>query len=93
MDVDETGMAIVWKCYPRAFSKIYEGKSCYVYEAEESFFVKGATGWDAELVSEHDVPVINEGYVPDLYSRLMEEVNKGNLLANSVILKMINIRN
>jgi len=40
------------------------------------------TNWDAELVCENDVPVHNEILVQDLYSRLLDEEAKGNLIIN-----------
>lgn len=69
----------VYECYPNAFRSIYEGKSCSVYQVNEAGFQRGKTSWSAELVCEHEVEVINEIVIEDLYQRLLEEERKGGL--------------
>jgi len=38
------------------------------------------TNWDAELVCENEVPVLRETVIEDLYSRLLDEASRGNLI-------------
>lgn len=42
--------------------------------------MRGMTPWAPELVSENEVKVIREMIVEDLYSSLLEEEARGNLL-------------
>jgi len=71
------GVPHLYECYPNSIEKVYEGKSCYIYEVSEEGFIVGKTGWSAELVCEHEVPVINEDYVKDLYALLKEAERQG----------------
>ena len=80
IDTDEDGVPVIFECYPEAFQTIYRGKSCSVYEVEENGFQRGMTAWSPELVCEHEVPVVNETIVIDLYQRLCEEENTGRLI-------------
>lgn len=80
ISTDREDRPVVYECYPDAFRQKYEGKSCSVYELSEEGFVRGATSWTPELVSEREAPVLREIVVPDLYGRLLEEEKKGNLL-------------
>lgn len=80
LDVDDSGRPVICECYPDAFSKIYTGKSCTVYEVEETGFQRGITGWAPELVCVQAVPVVKEYAVTDLYARLLEEEQRGDLI-------------
>lgn len=80
ISTDQEDRPVVYECYPDAFRQKYEGKSCSVYELSKEGFVRGATSWTPELVSEREAPVLREIVVPDLYSRLLEEEKQGNLL-------------
>lgn len=42
--------------------------------------MRGMTSWSPELVSEQEVPVLRETVIPDLYSRLLAEEEKGSLV-------------
>lgn len=77
---DKTETTNVYECYPDAFKRVYQGKSCSVYEVAEEGFLRGVTGWSPELVCEKEVPVIREIRVTDLYSRLTKECEMGNLI-------------
>lgn len=77
---DQEDRPVVYECYPDAFRQKYEGRSCSIYELSEEGFVRGATSWTPELVSERETPVLRETAVPDLYSRLLEEEKQGNLV-------------
>lgn len=77
---DQEDRPVVYECYPDAFRQKYEGRSCSIYELSEEGFVRGATSWTPELVSERETPVLQETVVPDLYSRLLEEEKQGNLV-------------
>ncbi len=77
---DQEGRPVVYECYPDAFLQKYGGRSCSIYELSEEGFVRGATSWAAELVSERETQVLRETVVPDLYSRLLEEEEQGNLV-------------
>ncbi len=80
IDTGEDGIPIIFECYPEAFQTIYRGKSCSIYEVEESGFQRGMTSWSPELVCEYEVPVISETVVSDLYQRLCEEERAGRLI-------------
>ena len=79
ISTNEEGIPTVCECYPDAFRKVYQGKSCSVYEVSEKDFQRGMTSWDAELVCESEVAVVNVIIVEDLYERLLEEECKGTL--------------
>ena len=79
ISTDEAGIPTCYECYPGALEAKYKDKSCTVYELPEEGFLRGKTGWDAELVCETAVPVQKSIYISDLYSRLLEEEKKGNL--------------
>ena len=77
---EESGTPVITECYPDAFSSVFEGKSCSVYEVGEEGFMRGKTSWSPELVSECEVAVIRETRVEDLCSRLLGEEASGNLI-------------
>jgi len=77
---NESGTPTIYECYPGALEKKYQGKDCSVYELSEEGFLRGMTSWNPELVCEHEVEVVNEIVVPDLYERLLEEEQVGNLV-------------
>ena len=79
LSTDEAGIPDVYECYPNAFTSVYGGKSCSVYQVEEDGFLRGMTSWRAELVCEREVPVVSETVIEDLYERLLEEERQGNL--------------
>lgn len=70
---------VVYECYPGAFSGIYQGKGCSVYEVDDPAFQRGMTSWEPELVCEHEVTVQREIVISDLYEKLLEEESAGNL--------------
>ena len=76
---DDYDSPVIYECYPDAFSNIYQGKCCSVYELQEDGFLRGITGWEPELVCEREVTVQQEIVIPDLYTRLLEEEAKGSL--------------
>lgn len=80
LDTSADGIPELYECYPDAFRSVYQGKRCSVYELMDEGFVRGRTSWDPELVSETEVVVEREIVVDDLYSRLLHEQEKGNLL-------------
>lgn len=79
ISTDENDTPIVYECYPDAFCKRYQGKSCSVYEVSDEGFMRGMTSWEPELVNDKEVSVINEIVIADLYDRLLEEEKSGNL--------------
>ena len=79
ISTDENDTPIIYECYPNAFKKIYQGKSCSVYAVDDKNFQRGLTSWDSEFVSEKEVEVMNEIVIEDLYQRLLEEEQNGNL--------------
>ena len=79
---DENGRPAIYECYPNAFEQVYSKKSCSVYELKEEGFLRGMTSWEPELVCEHEVEVMREIPVADLYQRLLEEESCGNLVVN-----------
>lgn len=79
ISTDEAGIPSCYECYPGALEEKYKDKSCTVYELSEEGFQRGKTSWSVELVCETEVPVQRSIYIPDLYIRLLEEEQKGNL--------------
>lgn len=79
ISTDDDGAPAVFECYPDAFKKVYQGKSCSVYEVSDEGFLRGMTSWEPELVCENEVEVLREVFVNDIYQRLLEEESKGNL--------------
>lgn len=80
ISTNENDIPVIYECYPNAFYQIYQDKSCSVYEVSEDGFKRGTTSWDAELVNENEVKVINELFIENLYEKLLEEEEKENLL-------------
>ena len=76
---DETGKPEIYECYPDAFAAVYRGQRCFVYTLADDGFARGVTGWKPELVCGHEVPVLREYAVEDLYQRLLHEEADGNL--------------
>lgn len=79
ISTDDNDVPTIWECYPNALREIYGGKRCSVYEVDEKGFQRGVTSWSSELVCESKVEVINEIVVEDLYQRLSEEEQNGNI--------------
>ena len=79
ISTDDSGIPCIVECYPNAMEIVFSGKSCSVYELPDTDFKRGMTGWDAELVCEHEVDAVRETAVPDLYSRLLDEERRGSL--------------
>lgn len=77
---EENGRSVITECYPRAFEMIFKERSCSVYEISDEGFMRGMTSWSPELVCEHEVTVLNEIFIKDLYSRLLEEEKNENLI-------------
>ena len=76
---DNNGISSVYECYPDAFKNIYQGKSCSVYQVKKDGFQRGMTSWSPELVCENEVEVQKEIVVDNLYKKLLEEEEAGNL--------------
>lgn len=79
ISTDDDGAPAVFECYPDAFKKIYQGKSCSIYEVSDEGFLRNMTSWEPELVCENEVDVLREVFVDDMYQKLLEEESKGNL--------------
>lgn len=79
ISTDENDKPIIYECYPDALKKKFQGKGCSIYEISEEGFQRGMTSWEPELVCECEVEVLNEIVVKDLYERLLEEEQNGNL--------------
>ena len=77
---DESNTPIIYECYPDALKKVYKGKSCSAYIVNDMGFQRGLTSWEPELVSDKEVEVISEIVIEDLYQRLLEEEQNGNLI-------------
>lgn len=80
ISTDEKGFPTVYECYPDAFEKVYQGKSCFVYTVDETGFLRGMTSWDSELVCESEVEIVSETVIEDMYQQLLSEEEKGNLI-------------
>ena len=79
LSTDDEDRPEVYECYPGAFQKIYFGKGCSVYEVAEEGFLRNMTSWSPELVCEAEVAVQREIVIDDLYEKLLEEEELGNL--------------
>lgn len=79
ISTDENNIPIIYECYPDAFKKIYQGKSCSVYTVDDNGFKRGLTSWIPELVSENETEVIEEIVIDDLYKQLLTEEQNGTL--------------
>lgn len=79
LDEDAAGVPMVYECYPNALEQVYAGKSCFVYSVEECDFLRGVTNWEPELVCEHEVAVLQEFPIGDLYQTLLEEERRGRV--------------
>lgn len=79
---NDKGIPEVYECYPDAFARVYRGKSCSVYELRSDGFLRGMTSWKPELVCESEVDVEKEIVIDDLYTRLLDEQQKGNLIVH-----------
>lgn len=79
ISTDDSGRPIIAECYPNALETVFSGKSCSLYELPDDGFMHGMTGWDAELVCENEVKVLNEISVEDVLSRLIDEERCGRL--------------
>lgn len=80
LNTNAQGIPEVYECYPGSFRAVYQGKACSVYELKEDGFQRGMTSWSPELVSESETAVEREVVIDDLYSRLLQEQEKGNLI-------------
>lgn len=67
----ERARPVVCECYPEALRKVYAGKSCSLYTLCGEGFLSGQTGWEAELVCEHPVVVLQEERIADLYRQIL----------------------
>lgn len=76
----EDGRTEVCECYPGAFQRVYQGKSCTVYHVSEDGFLQGQTSWTAEWVCPDPVRVKDSEMVEDIHQRLMQEVEQGNMV-------------
>lgn len=79
IDTDENGTPQIFECYPDAFKIRYQGENCSVYKLADTGFLRGQTGWDAELVCPGPVKVQEEIVIPDLFSALRQAVKDGAL--------------
>ena len=75
----ENGKISFSETYPNAFDDIYTGKSCYLYEIEDSGFSSGRTTFSLEIVSEKPARVLKETKVDDVKKALLDEVAKGSI--------------
>ena len=74
------GKPVLLECYPDAFRTVYQGRSSSVYMVDDAGFERGRTSWEPELVCGHEVPVLEEIAIPDLYERLLNEEAHGQLI-------------
>lgn len=79
---EEDGITRLSECRPGALESIYGGKSCSLYSVSEEDFRSGLTGWDAERVCEHAVPVVREERIEDLYAFLTDAAERGECVIN-----------
>lgn len=82
ISTDDADRPIICECYPGVLEAVYRGQVCSVYSLDDTGFLRGMTSWSAELVCKQAVAVCEEIRVPDLYERLLEEVERGNLIVH-----------
>lgn len=75
----ETGDLTFSETYPGAFQKAFKGKTCVLYEVEDSGFKQGQTNmWD-EIVSENPTTVLKETKITNLLEELNKLENEGKI--------------
>lgn len=70
---------VVYECYPNAFAARYQGKSCSLYQVDETGFQSGLTSWSVEYVSRTSAEVLQEQQIDDLHAALLDYARQGQL--------------
>ena len=74
--VDESdGKPVIFEFYPNALRKIYFEKTCYLYVLSEEGFLSNQTEWKPELVCEHNVPVVSEEKIENIYNEIIASIH------------------
>ncbi len=79
---ERDGRPVLNECYPGALRRVYAGKACSLYTVPDDGFLQGKTGWDAEMVCEDVVAVLQEQEINDIYEYLMRAADKGDCIIN-----------
>ena len=74
------GKPVIFECYPNALRKIYSEKTCYLYGLREEGFLANQTGWEPELVCEHNVPVVSEEKIENIYNEIIASIHGGSCI-------------
>lgn len=53
--------------------------SGYIYTLDAKNFLENQTGWNAEVVSNHDEKVLHEEKIDNIYNELLTQSKKGNI--------------
>ena len=69
------GKPVIFECYPNALRKIYFEKTCYLYVLREEGFLSNQTEWKPELVCEHNVPVVSEEKIENIYNEIIASIH------------------
>ena len=71
--VDEkNGIADVWECTQGAFVEVLREKTVSLYVVDDSDFIDDLTGWEAQSICTHEVSVVTEKTIDNLYGMLLD---------------------
>lgn len=65
--------------YSGAFD-LYKGKSCYIYEVDNTDFKENMTSWSEDFVSDKPVKVLNCQKIDDIFEELCKYQNAGEII-------------
>lgn len=71
---EKDGKTVIYECYPNALYQVYFGKSCSLYTVSDDGFLSNQTSWESELVCEHEVPVVSEEIIENIYDEILNAI-------------------
>lgn len=77
--INKQGKPYFYEAYLGAFKRRFEDETCYIYELKSDTFKAGETSFNAEVVSEQPVEILNCTEVKDLYKYLIKVIGEGNI--------------
>jgi len=75
----DDGILEVTERYANALNEIYEGKDGYLYTLNAASFKENVTGFEGEVVSEHEETVIESYKVENILKELKDAHNSGKI--------------
>lgn len=70
----------IYEFYCGCLDEIFKNKDCYVYELEDSGFIKNQTSWSPEWVSPNKTKVIGFRYIADILSEIKKLESEGRFI-------------